>query len=652
MEKNVLKMKYKIISVLLSIVILMTGFSHISYGESIHKNYSEEEILEIIEGIINWKKSSTGVTKEGSLLNNKFLEDAGDTIGDWYPIGIGRIGYIDDYEAYLAVIEDKVSQRYLEEDKLSGNKSTEWHRISLAILSMGGDPTNIGKDAKGKPINLIADGTYNREKSLGAQGINGWTWGLIALDSMRYITPEDASYTRDDIITEIMKLQLADGGFSLQDEEADPDITAMVLQAFAPYYNSEQKYTYTQKKTNKKVTKTVRQVVDEALETLSSLQLDDGDFESWGAENSESTAQVLVALCALGKDPINDARFIKNGNTLLDGLMKYRMEDGGFIHSKVYDSENPTSKPDESNSMASEQALYSLVALSRYKGGYRSLYDFRPEMDENIKSQINSVQESIDSIPASVSSKDASKVKHIFSEYLKIPISERSYVYNYYKLSDAMESLKIDNTSEPIAANIGVNEKGNGAITPIFDGSEALSSGVLFTEEDVNKVKNLPEKLTTEHYVEVVKLIKKLERAKNKDEYINLLDDLNVKKKEIEKIKEEIELLNNEILDKLYPFDKLSIKDKKNVDEIVSRFNKLSNYDQKKVLRYEDVIKSKTQVDNLIRARIITIVIVIIICIGMFFIVRRMKKRKREKMKQKMLLIDDEEFEEFSDEEE
>lgn len=215
MEKNVLKMKYKIISVLLSIVILMNGFSHISYGESIHKNYSEEEILEIIEGIINWKKSSTGVTKEGSLLNNKFLEDAGDTIGDWYPIGIGRIGYIDDYEAYLAVIEDKVSQRYLEEDKLSGNKSTEWHRISLAILSMGGDPTNIGKDAKGKPINLIADGTYNREKSLGAQGINGWTWGLIALDSMRYITPEDTSYTRDDIITEIMKLQLADGGFSL-----------------------------------------------------------------------------------------------------------------------------------------------------------------------------------------------------------------------------------------------------------------------------------------------------------------------------------------------------------------------------------------------------------------------------------------------------
>lgn len=650
MENNILKTKYRFISGLLSILILMMAFSPMSYAKTSHKDYSTEEVLEVIEEIINWKKSDMGAGTEDYLLNSKFLENAGDTTGDWYPIGIGRIGYPDDRSAYLAVISDQISQRYLEEGELSETKATEWHRIALAVLSMGGDPTNIGKDGKGNPINLIADGTYDRGKtrSLGSQGINGWIWGLITLDSMRYIVPENASCNRDEIITEIIELQLLDGGFSLYDGEADPDITAMALQALSPYYNSEQKYTYTQKGTNKKVTKTVRQVIDEALDILSKLQLDDGNFESWGAENSESTAQVLVALSALGKDPIHDERFIKNGNTLLDGIMKYRMEDGGFIHSKTYDSENPTSKPDESNSMASEQTLYSLAALCRYKGDFRNLYDFRDEMDEKTKIQIDSVKESIDSFSDPVSDKDIGKVKDVFSEYLKIPIPERSYVYNYYKLSDAMKSLGIENNSEPIAANMGVTKNGEGAITPIFSGSEELSSNTLFTKEDVAKIEKLPDKLTTEHYVEVVKLIKKLERAENKDEYSHLLKDLNDKKEEIEKIKEEIESLNNEILDKLYPFSDISIKDKKNVEEIASRFEKLSSYDQKKVLRYEDVIKSKTQIDNLIRARIISIVIVVIASVLGFVVVRRMKKRKKEKMRQNMLLIDDEE--EYSDE--
>ena len=82
---------------------------------------------------------------------------------------------------------------------------------------MGGDPTNIGTDENGLPINLIADGTYDRGKTtpLGRQGINGWIWGLITLDSMRYNIPDGAYYTRDDIIIEILRQQLSDGGFAL-----------------------------------------------------------------------------------------------------------------------------------------------------------------------------------------------------------------------------------------------------------------------------------------------------------------------------------------------------------------------------------------------------------------------------------------------------
>src|SRR5690625_390304 len=356
----------------------------ISANEVSEEDDTNNQLREIIAGIISWKKASLGVDIEEPLLNDTFLANAGDTNVDWYPIGIGRIGYPDEYDSYLAVIKDVIEKRYKHRNKLSKAKATEWHRISLAILASGGDPTSFGQDENGQIINLIADGTYDRGKtrSLGAQGLNGWIWGLITLDSLRYIVPDDAHSTRENMIEEILSAQLEDGGFSLSIEpNTNLDITAMAIQALAPYYNSEETYTYEQSWMKKKVTKTVREVIDVALHNISEHQLEDGDFETWGTSNAESTAQVIVALTSLGIDPLKDERFIKNGNTLLDGLLKYRMEDGGFIHSESFDPENPTSLPDESNTMASEQALYSLTSLLRLHEGYRSLYDFREEMD-------------------------------------------------------------------------------------------------------------------------------------------------------------------------------------------------------------------------------------------------------------------------------
>ena len=62
----------------------------------------------------------------------------------------------------------------------------------------------MGEDANGNPINLIADGVYNRrdEKGEGVlpnQGVNALIYGLLALDTMRYDVPADALYDRDAI---------------------------------------------------------------------------------------------------------------------------------------------------------------------------------------------------------------------------------------------------------------------------------------------------------------------------------------------------------------------------------------------------------------------------------------------------------------------
>ena len=97
---------------------------------------------------------------------------------------------------------------------------------------------------------------------------------------------------------------------------------------------------------------------------LSASQQENGGFASWGSVNVESCAQVLTALSSLDINADTDERFIKNGNTLVDAIMEFSVENG-FAH--VKDSGY--------NQMATEQAYYALVSYNRVKNGKTSLYD-------------------------------------------------------------------------------------------------------------------------------------------------------------------------------------------------------------------------------------------------------------------------------------
>ena len=156
--------------------------------------------------------------------------------------------------------------------------------------------------------------------------------------------------TREKLIGVILDAQLTDGGWNLSADKADPDMTAMAIQALAPYY-----------KTNE----TVKAAVDKALDVLSGLQQGDGGFGSWGTINSESCAQVIVALTALGIDPTADSRFIKNGLTVLDALAGFYVTGGGFRHTAG----------GERNGMATEQGYYALAAYYRFVNAQTRLYD-------------------------------------------------------------------------------------------------------------------------------------------------------------------------------------------------------------------------------------------------------------------------------------
>lgn len=259
--------------------------------------------------------------------------------GEWMVIGLARsgrtvpAGYYDNVVEYVKAKADA-------NERLHPAKVTDNARVILALTAIGKDVTNVGGH------NLLK-GLDNMDY-VQTQDINGPIFTLIALDSHNYPTMGDV--TREKLIQVILDAQLPDGGWNLSGENADPDMTAMAIQALAPYY-----------KTNE----TVKAAVDKALEALSALQRTDGGFGSWGTVNSESCAQVIVALTALGIDPTADSRFVKNGHTVLDALAGFYVTGGGFRHTAG----------GERNDMATEQGYYALAAYYRFANGQTRLYD-------------------------------------------------------------------------------------------------------------------------------------------------------------------------------------------------------------------------------------------------------------------------------------
>ena len=414
------------------------------------------ELTPVIEDAISWCRGGNA-----ELLQGDFLQAAGTSAGDWYPIALGRLGIEDNYSGYLEALQTYVTEKYQTEEKLDAHKATEWQRIALAILAAGEDPTAFGVDPSGNAVNLVADGTYDRAKTerLGAQGVNGLIFGLLTMDAMRYDIPDGAADTRDSVITGILMAQDLDGGFALMQGESSADITAMALQALAPYYNSEESYTY--ETASGEVTKRVRDCVAEALDYLSALQNADGNFGT-DSISSETTSQVLIALTALGIDPQTDERFVKDGVSALDGLLSFVTEDGGFAHTQADESGNGG----EANAMAGEQALCALAAVARYQGGLRAFYDFRPEQTAEVKEQIETLDEELLTL-ASAKPEEA-QVAALYEAYCEVPVQERSYVWNYAYLSDAMETLGMENDSPYLADAKGAYTEGDGTMTDVL----------------------------------------------------------------------------------------------------------------------------------------------------------------------------------------
>lgn len=274
--------------------------------------------------------------------------------GEWAVLGQAR-AKVPLSEAYIAAYYEKVvayvkanigSDGILRApDDKNTPVITDNERIALALTAIGKDPANVGgenllKALQNKDIMKVTD-TSNTD-------INGLVMGLLALNSRNYTS--DTSW----LVQAVLAQQNEDGSWRASADTkpvGDVDMTAMALQALAPYYKDGGN-------------ETVNTAVEKALNWLS------GKYRS-GYDSSESCAQVVIALSALNLDANTDARFTKTveGKTLsvLGNLLQYRVaENGGFKHQFADKAVNE---------MATEQALCAMAAYARFTEKANALYD-------------------------------------------------------------------------------------------------------------------------------------------------------------------------------------------------------------------------------------------------------------------------------------
>ena len=330
----------KTLSVLISILIILGGFNA----------EAAADIFSLTDGAAEY------------VYDNAETPTFGSVGGEWAVFALARCGR-DISETYFSDYIKRLAQTVKSKDGiLHDRKYTEYSRTVLALTALGADPQIFAG------YNLVSP-LMDFEKTL-MQGINGAVWALIALDSGNF----GDSTVRNGYIDYILSSELPSGGFALgsQSETPDIDVTAMVLTSLAPYRNTED----------------VKGVISRGLSYLSKVQTTRGGFESFGSENAESAAQVLLAISELGI-PVTDSRFVKNGNTVLDFLCRFR-KGGGFSH-----LENDA----EPNLMTTEQCLYALAAAERFLRGKASVFDMsdslRIQKSEGLPGKLDEISVSV-----------------------------------------------------------------------------------------------------------------------------------------------------------------------------------------------------------------------------------------------------------------
>lgn len=348
-----MRMFYRLKVFVVGLIIAAAGFIPAAYGSGAKQNS---------EGIIEYNLQKSSADSVQEWIDDDLTRDAG-AGSEWYIIALSNYGKYD-FSNYKNALDD-----YLSENEVGSASS----RLKYALTYIAiGDKTN-------PYINKVLG------NSIGEQGIMSLVFGLHLLNNGCICD----TYSANVLVDELLSLQLADGGFSVTGEYGDVDVTAMTVQALAVHYNDNP---------------VVKSSVDEALDFLSSRQLENGGYSEYGVENPESGAQVVIALSSLGIDVCNDNRFIKNDNTVFDGMKNFILSDGSVCHKEG----------GASDSTATAQVLSASIAYENMKNGKSSFYIFSDNKNISEETTTDEITTEITSIHTTLTESTAITETNIF----------------------------------------------------------------------------------------------------------------------------------------------------------------------------------------------------------------------------------------------
>ncbi|WP_051540493.1 hypothetical protein [Clostridium ihumii] len=342
-------MKFRHKRFIASFVIFILFFTSFVTGFISTKN------INVLAKEVNIENYDSVLNENLEYISDSLLKKNQNGLSDWEVIGLGALGKTVSKE-YL---ERKVKE--IRNNEGIFDETTDCERTILSIVAAGGDPRNIGER---NLIDILCNVDFTKEYN-----ILGQAYALIAMDCGKFNIPNNSNLSKETIINKIINNKMDNGGWG-NTSKLDPDITAMVITALSNYYDSNIE---------------VKSIVDESIEALNTTLDANGNFignDDSTSASSESISQTIIALCSLGIDPTTCDKFMRNDKNLLDLLLEFKTEDGGFTHQK--------GNLEKRNDMSTEQGFLALVAYKQFKEGKKgSVYLLKDFSDEiNTKEDI------------------------------------------------------------------------------------------------------------------------------------------------------------------------------------------------------------------------------------------------------------------------
>ena len=239
----------------------------------------------------------------GEELSALYAENGVTDGFEWYITALLRAG---------KTIDEDILEQYYNSVVLTvaewseETKPTDIARTALAMTVMGKDISDINGTN-------LAELIYSSPRL--CESSNELAYALIALDASQTEIPAEALFTKDEIVAELLNFQTAEGSFGLQNiQSGDIDVTAICIQALAPYQENPQ----------------VEDAVQNAVVFLKSTISENYSY----SDNPNTTSQVLMALAILGKNVTDTAEsFGDESSNIITALNSFKNTAGsGYLY--------------------------------------------------------------------------------------------------------------------------------------------------------------------------------------------------------------------------------------------------------------------------------------------------------------------------------